>query len=230
MSTDFPLFALVEHYKAYLETEQGAENQDIRSFAGWLLTQTAPLPDSEPDGQDLVFQDRLAGFKRQIDHLERQTGQTKAMELAEMAMLWGQLDRCRHHLYKRAMLDMPVGKVEEFVLLVFLHIHGSSTKGAFAHEAMLEPTTAMEMIRRMVAKGLVQEKPDPEDRRARRMQLTEAGRQVAQDAMDAMHPVNEWLFGHLAQTERSQWISKLRAMLAAWEKMVQNPENKPHQG
>jgi DNA-binding MarR family transcriptional regulator len=74
-------------------------------------------------------------------------------------------------LMKKAGLDNP----DDFRLLATLFFKPGITKGHLLRQALIEPATGTEMLKRMKKAGWVKDMPNPEDGRSSLVYLTEAG-------------------------------------------------------
>lgn len=60
------------------------------------------------------------------------------------------------------------------------------------------------LVDRLVAKGLLSDRPDGTDRRTRRMELTRTGRQIAQKVLSASQATNQVFSNRMSQREARQ--------------------------
>lgn len=90
----------------------------------------------------------------------------------------------------------------------------SSEEGArpttIAERLHVVPRSATDVIDALVSKGLATRAPDPADRRAVRIHLTEEGRDVLVHADAARDRVHAQAFGILTDEERTQLVALLR--------------------
>ncbi|MEU7593257.1 MarR family transcriptional regulator [Streptomyces sp. NPDC039022] len=70
----------------------------------------------------------------------------------------------------------------QFRLLVVLSVHGAASLTAVAELLGVNPSTAMRMIDRLIAAGFVDRKLNPANRRETRIQLTDGGRRLVDEA------------------------------------------------
>jgi len=81
---------------------------------------------------------------------------------------------------RRALTDAGVGEVKPAYLGVLMSLWQEDGLRAtvLARRAGLEPSSVTGLVDRMEGAGLVERRPDPSDRRAQRIGLTERGRSV----------------------------------------------------
>ena len=129
---------------------------------------------------------------------------------------WLLLDAAR--LLRRRMeheaRDMPMTTAQLRILGRLLHNEGIS-QARLATMNDLEPMTLCRHVDRMETAGLVVRRPDPRDRRARRLYITPRGRALIEPMRDRAALVREQALQGLSEPERA-------ALLAALEKVVAN--------
>lgn len=79
----------------------------------------------------------------------------------------------------------------------------------------LTPNRMVALVDGLEAKGLIERRPHPEDRRAHAIRLTEAGAETFHDAMRAAFAVEATMCAPLESAEREQLLSLLRKLAAA---------------
>lgn len=83
-----------------------------------------------------------------------------------------------------------------------------------AHRLRCEPSNVTGIVDRLEARGYVERRPDPVDRRVKVAAVTEEGRAVAQAVRDGLRFAGEPLAG-LSRDQREELRELLRRMLAA---------------
>ena len=81
-----------------------------------------------------------------------------------------------------------------------------------AEALRIAPRSATEVADGLQERGLVARAPDPTDRRAVVLTVTEAGRQVQREVDDARAADAQELFGRLSATDRAELARILRAL------------------
>lgn len=94
-------------------------------------------------------------------------------------------------------LSMP-----QFGLLMQLHHKGACGMSEVSERFDITPAAASQLVDKLVQNGLVQREEDPQDRRAKLLNLTEKGRDLVQQ-------------GH---AERYRWVDELGRKLTADER------------
>ncbi|MFC9929601.1 MarR family winged helix-turn-helix transcriptional regulator [Streptomyces sp. NPDC127190] len=83
-----------------------------------------------------------------------------------------------------------------------------------AHKLKCEPSNVTGIVDRLEARGLVERRPDPGDRRVKLAAATDEGRRVARELRDGLHFAREPLAA-LSETERLKLRDLLHRMLHA---------------
>lgn len=102
-------------------------------------------------------------------------------------------------LYHRAAMEgMKLPASDSFFYLNCLHQLGEVRKTELINYLFAETTTGMEGIGKLIRAGLVKERPDPEDGRAKLVTITDKGLRKLKECMSNALKVNEMVFRHLS--------------------------------
>lgn len=74
--------------------------------------------------------------------------------------------------------------------------------------------TVSKLSERLIAKGLVQRTPDPQDRRAHTLALTPQGRKLIPELARLADRNDDEFFGHLSEKEKDALLHALRGIVA----------------
>lgn len=85
---------------------------------------------------------------------------------------------------KKALEGLSIGSRLEFQFLVSIFEMQNPRKTDVIHFNLVELSTGVETLKRMQKNGLVSDMPDPEDKRTKRLQLTEKGENTLSQAME----------------------------------------------
>ena len=86
--------------------------------------------------------------------------------------------------------------------------------GELGRSAGLEPSTMTGLLDRMERDGMVMRAPDPDDRRAQRIRLTEKGRNLHDPIMHAVDSTFSRVFSGVEEENLSQLKNTLRLVLS----------------
>jgi len=185
----------------YLEgfiSEKGREPSDIQEFILWTAEQVS--------GEDL---------HNQSYHQEGNTD----MELAYLLVMQG-----RHFkMYSKEILhDTALSSPDEYSFLYHLSLAESYRKMELIHIHMLEGPSGIEVIKRLLRKGLISEFDDAEDKRAKRVRITEEGAALVSSLVPKMQTVYEKMGGEMTLREKLHAIYFLKTLNEYHEKEGKN--------
>ncbi|GAA2191229.1 MarR family winged helix-turn-helix transcriptional regulator [Micromonospora lupini] len=92
--------------------------------------------------------------------------------------------------------------------------HGEVRPGTLAEHLHIAPRSATEVIDDLQARGLVERRPDPADRRATLVALTAEGTRISADIRAARRAEADRFFGHLDDSDRAELARILRTLRA----------------
>ncbi len=138
---------------------------------------------------------------------------------AKISHLWGQLERYKHNLVKKAFKDLPIKTVDEFGFLSFVEERKNPKKADYIKCSLLETTTSFEMMKRMYKLGLINEEIDKDDKRSKRIQLTEKGQIVLEQARIKINQVNLITLGDLSPRKKDT-VLEIFSYLNAFQQKV----------
>ena len=119
-----------------------------------------------------------------IKDMERQQTPTEtyafSSKSARLAALIGRLERFASMYTKKALADSPIDNTDDIIYLMVLAAMGTPRKSELIAENLSEFSTGVEVIRRLVNAGYVEEFPDPDDRRSKRVKITPQGKAIVQ--------------------------------------------------
>lgn len=125
----------------------------------------------------------------------------------------GHMLRRAHQRYQSVFLDYASGlglTGPQFAALLRLAEMGRVTQNHLGRLAAMDSATVQGVVRRLVARGLVQAMTDPQDRRIRILTITETGGDLLRAAQKAGRRANEAVLSPLSPAERRQLLALLR--------------------
>jgi MarR family transcriptional regulator for hemolysin len=103
-------------------------------------------------------------------------------------------------------------------LLLLLQRTPGENQGYYADQLDVEPITLCRMVDRLEEAGLVERRPDPNDRRARRLHLTDKSRQKLARLRERLEGLVDEILAGLSEAEREEFrrlLTVVRSNLAA---------------
>jgi DNA-binding MarR family transcriptional regulator len=207
MSKNIKLIKRLLEYLEQYDAEIG--NSDLKEFTLFL--------------RDRVISDEPASAASNFDK-DDYLNYRSYPEIEFSTLLTG-LFRFAKHYIKKAFRETKLKTIDEFGFLASLLRHGSLLKNELINEHLLEISSGSEILKRLIRNGLVQEYQDKNDKRAKRVSLTEAGRQEIFKAFEDMHKVSEIVIGNLSKSELNDTLSALTKLTYFHQNIHENDRN-----
>lgn len=176
------------------EFEQETGSKDIPAFSEWL-------------------QQRLRGNEEEKIPTTRWDDYPPNIE-THIAMSIGGLHAHTRHYIKTALKDTELKGLHDFTFLATLINQGDLRKTDLINLNILEFSPGMEVIRRLMRNGFIEDYDNPEDGRSRRVSITAQGKIVFAAAMQELQKVNRLVVGNLNDAEKKLVLLKLRKLMA----------------
>lgn len=187
MKTRNVLIGLIEHLDEFEHSMPEGSTVTMASFVNFLNQKVAV--------------ERLETRQDTGDHAPWLTDMGNETETV-IARLVTVMNRYAKSYIKRALEDSPIQTSEEFSFMLYLVTNESLTKSELIFKNIMEKTSGMEVIKRLLKLGLVQEHEDENDKRSKRLSLTPVGRQEIVKVLPTMKKVSSLVTGNLTQPER----------------------------
>lgn len=173
---------LLDHIETY-ENEFG--NADLKHFSIYLrdkLISSGPAQHAT-DLENIDFKDY------------------RSLPEVEFAELFTGLFRFVKYYVKKALTNSNIKTLDEFGFLATLTRNKSLLKNELISMHLMETSSGSEILKRLIKNGLISESPDNNDKRAKRVSLTEYGIiEITQVSRD-MHKASELVIGNLDSME-----------------------------
>jgi DNA-binding MarR family transcriptional regulator len=186
-----PVIALWEEFL------QKNKNANVESFARWIIKEKTNEPGhttSKQPGQ------KKAGA---IDIHE------ELNETAKALLLITRLHRILQKNTKPILKKIGFAKDHEYGVLIQIYLLNNPNKKEVANELLLENSTTVEMIKRLVKRGFIKEVVNTEDKRAMRLSLTEKGKQKLYESYAAMEKIYANFLVCLTDTQKKELVKLL---------------------
>lgn len=185
---------VLEQLDRYQQTSP--EHEDLTGFTAWLVNQNRLhelSTQSRPEGsgeEAKMWDDFL-----QLDN--------------QLTALVGFMHRYAKLYTKKALAGTPLQSLDEFTYLAGLTGSPGISKTELIHRNAHEKTSGLEIIRRLVRLGLLEELNDPGDRRSTLVKHTEKGRGLMFGIAEQMKQVSGLVTGTLSDAEKFQLVHLL---------------------
>jgi len=161
--------------------------KDIYAFANWLLA------------------DRQEDIQIKQGHMD----QDDRGNATRAAILITKLQKYLGLYIKPAITRLGFSREHEYNFLYQVSRMDKPTKNSLSKENMVEFSTGRDVIRRLIDRKLLMEKPDPEDKRAMLLTLTSLGKKTLEKSYEQISGAFTDFLGDLNLKEQSQLISLL---------------------
>ncbi|MEL7532262.1 MAG: MarR family winged helix-turn-helix transcriptional regulator [Bacteroidota bacterium] len=188
------LLPLLDEYQA----TQTATHTDLQSFVLWLNKKVL-----NPAGQ--------------LPH----EGQT--LDSRILAGIW-RMSKFARHYARMALQDSPLKGIDDFVMLVALLEVDSYTKSELILHTLTDFQTGIGIMKRLAKLGLLEELEDPDDKRSKRVRLSQQGRGVLFSLFVQMQQVSEIVGADLNENEKVELLTVLKHLDNIHLKVYQDKE------
>lgn len=190
---DFDLLTnIIEAYKAYQLSAGANKKSSVSEFAAWVNEHT--------------YQKE----KAENTHLTENIGKYALEE--EISTLVTFLNRYSRLLIKKSLINFPELVSEDFTYLYTLMDVESMTKIQLIEKNVHEKPTGLEVIKRLIKHGLLDERNDEIDKRSKRVFLTDKGKALFFATIEQIDKVALIVSGNLTYNEKTQLHALLKKL------------------
>lgn len=189
--------ALIKLIQLFDNYSKEKENVNLGDFADWMKNEVA-------------FSESAEQFSKKND-LKNHSPEEVDFKIASYLMF---MNKHLKHYGKQAIDSTELSSIEDFTFLNSLIESGSLRKMELINKHFMFIPSGIEVIRRLLRKNLIEERVDPQDRRSKRVQITDLGVEVFNEVRPKMFQIAKFLGSELS-TERKNY---LLMMLREWNK------------
>ena len=191
MRTKHIIFDLLNYLEEFENQHKDTENRlSTASFIGYLNAVHVP---------DTLSDDKIRGGS-EVGNVVQFTENRTATNVSILVSL---LYRYAKMYSRKAMKDSGIRTVDEFALLITLMTHESISKQELIKEQVLEKTSGIEIINRLIRQGFIEQLDGEKDRRSKLLKITPEGRREIIQILPRMNQVSQIVVGNLTQTEQN---------------------------
>lgn len=195
---------LILNWENYLQSTQ---EPSLKDFAKYLL-----LSDAKTSADASLDKER-ANDTEPIEDAPYLT--------PEAAELLFRLNKFIRIYGKPVLQEVGLNSMDEFVILAFLLEKRESPKKEIISENLIEFTTGMDMLRRMIKTGLLSERINPEDKRQKIIALSSKGQKVLFLILERFKNITDVL-GDLEKKEREMLLNTLKRLNSFHTSLLSN--------
>lgn len=130
----------------------------------------------------------------------------------EISKLVIYLSRYARHLMKKGLLDYQELVNDDITYIYTLMSSESMTKMQLIEKNIHEKPTGMEIIKRLIRFGLIDETADEQDKRSKRIFLTPKGKELFFRSLEKMKKISKIITGDLSASEKSTLMLLLKKL------------------
>jgi len=173
-----------------MEEENPGMEFSLQDFAGFLVSRFDTQPEKTATA-DVRFGAEASEAQQIAYQLDNNIGR-----------LFVYMSRYAKSLIKKALEGTPLQTGEDFTCLAILLTHDHLSKSELISRNLQEKTSGTEVIRRLLAAGLVTQWADPDDKRGKRIAITDKGKGLLYEVFKDMSQVGKIVTGTLTPGEK----------------------------
>ncbi len=200
MKTKDILIELLEHMDLYeKEADNTGSELNTSDFISFIKLQ------QEPRGPKL---DSIDGGNFNWKEISGERNPA----LTDISILVTMMFRYAKMYIKKALKDSQIRTIDEFSFLITLLTHESMTKQEAINLQVMEKTSGIEILNRLIKLGFIEQYQDAQDKRSVRLKITDTGKYSILAIMPQMRMVSEIVVGNLNDSERNLLAYLLRKL------------------
>ncbi|WP_375448363.1 MarR family winged helix-turn-helix transcriptional regulator [uncultured Fibrella sp.] len=190
---------LIQQWEEYI---RATGNRSLDHFGLWLLSSRQQERQDKPALNDPALARYFKGNTDQHGYGYRSS---------EAAYLIWRLNKFVRFYTKPIFQEMGLSGQDDFALLAHLDYQPDCPKKEAIQANIIDATTGIEIIRRLVKQGLVAERPNPADKREKLITLTPVGRDTLHETYRRFAAIQDLLVD-LSQQERDELMATLKSL------------------
>ena len=202
---------LLPDIETYLESK-GSMDADIDSFTLWLNQRMIKFEHKDHDG---------IGSHPHREAFHAHVGLDGKLFHSILF-----LNRFAKLYIKKALADSELVSVEDLHFLLMVNHKKSIKKSELIYSHMLEMPTGIEVINRLLKKGLIEDFTDPDDKRSKRVKMTAKGEELLRKMLEKMGKVATILIGNLSAQQKITFLALIEQLTHYHSKMIKDEKTK----
>ncbi len=200
MKTKKIIVDLLDYLEIYINENGENENHlNTTDFLGFLNARFVP---------ESVIRNKKSGGHDEFLH-QTHPGQNAMTDVSILITL---LFRYAKMYIKKALKASKINTADEFSFLITLMTHDYMTKHELIKTQVMEKTSGIEILNRLIKHGFVQQYNDDEDKRRKLLKITPAGRSELIKVLPMMNVVSQIVVGNLSNEDQNLLAYLLRKL------------------
>jgi DNA-binding MarR family transcriptional regulator len=176
----------ITKYLEEFEAVNSAKPFDVERFAYWLSEKVAQKPRSLSE----VTVDISESIKQQSHDVQ-------------ISIMIGRMGKYARVYTKKILAKTKLSGLDDYGFIATLMFRESMTKSELTHHNLMESVTSgADIIKRLVKHGYVEEFDDEDDKRSRRVRITQVGKLLMFKIFEEMDTVSSIITGNLTGDEK----------------------------
>ena len=138
----------------------------------------------------------------------------------------GRISRMNAVYASTAFEGTGVDQLEEFGILLTIHQEKNPKKTEVIYSMLLELSSGTDMLNRLIKKGFIQEYPDEDDKRAKRLVLTSEGKNALERSRVQIGKVAEMMLFDMEQDDKELCVKLLKNVEKKFSRLFQEHKGK----
>lgn len=180
------LIDIIDQLYAFDADYQGNKPYSLKEFVGYLNARV---------GTENFSMRKIEGEEQ--PHIQTLRHESQS----DTAILITLMFRYAKGYIKKALHDSVIQTADEFAFLITLMTHESLTKTELINKQVMEKTSGVEVIKRLLGQKLIREFADEQDKRSVRVAITPKGKKELEKVLPDMAKVSRIVVGNLTEPE-----------------------------
>lgn len=161
---------LIELWETY---EEETEKQELIHFAEWLTTKLEEKPELN------IKQTKKRGKSNEPNSVTIFKQMKEPIRFLEYT---SRISRFHDFYIKKFFAELPINNRLEYLFLYTVNMQKEAKKTALINTHIVDYTTGIDTIKRLINNGLLDELPDTTDKRTKLLMITENGKKVLEQS------------------------------------------------
>ena len=182
------------------EFKGDSKSDDIKDFAGWLLkakTEVKELKDHENFIVDIASE------------MEETVSMPDLANRGLIGHLLGRMNLFVKNYAKAPFQQIGFSNLEEFRILQIIDRLKNINKSQLSNESLMEFSTVVDILKRLIKQGLIKQTQDENDKRASLLQITAKGKKLLSTSYQTLANIQPNVAGDLTLKEQENLIGLL---------------------
>ena len=181
----------------------------IKEFLHWLEIFSKENPENEPSLESFILWINSKLFSG--NHMDESDQNSETLNM-ELSFLLVEQSKFYKAYVKKVLGESELTSPDGFSFLYHLSLVDSYRKMELIKMHHVEPPSGIEVLKRLLNKQLIEEFDDPDDRRARRIRISETGKKELHTIMPKMQKVFQSMSAEMSLNEKLHVVAFLNLM------------------